>query len=291
MEVFTSMTGSTVCATAVCFSQYRCTGKERDSESGNDYFKYRYYASSMGRWMSPDPSGLTHADLGNPQSFNLYSYVGNNPLTRADLDGLCWKGFQWACNIGQAIDNGVHNLGQAIDNSAHGLGFHTDKTVMNNVHEANQILHQQGYSTEGLSEREILMYAKQKPEAHEPDLGITAGTDLVGLAGLVVRMPLKVGVANAAASVINDRSNNTNTAVQLFGLWEPAAGPMAIASATADGFGYVANNSSGTVTDTWKSAPFLDPGGNNGAGLSLGGDSGAGGGGSSQQGCQFTGDC
>ena len=30
------------------------TGKERDSESGNDYFGARYYASTMGRFMSPD---------------------------------------------------------------------------------------------------------------------------------------------------------------------------------------------------------------------------------------------
>jgi len=87
----------------------RTTGKERDQESGNDYFKYRYLASSMGRWLSPDPSGLTHINLGNPQELNLYNYVGNNPLTRADLDGLCWKGFQWACDLG----NGIKNL--AID--------------------------------------------------------------------------------------------------------------------------------------------------------------------------------
>lgn len=33
-------------------------GKERDSESGNDYFGARYYASSTGRFISPDPSGL-----------------------------------------------------------------------------------------------------------------------------------------------------------------------------------------------------------------------------------------
>jgi RHS repeat-associated protein len=32
----------------------RITGKERDTESGNDYFGARYYASSMGRFMSPD---------------------------------------------------------------------------------------------------------------------------------------------------------------------------------------------------------------------------------------------
>jgi RHS repeat-associated protein len=42
------------------------TGKERDTESENDYFGARYFGSSMGRFMSPDPSGLDFADLGNP---------------------------------------------------------------------------------------------------------------------------------------------------------------------------------------------------------------------------------
>ncbi len=64
------------------------TGKERDTESGNDYFGARYYASTMGRWISPDPSGLFFADPGNPQSFNLYGYVRNNPLNSIDTDGL-----------------------------------------------------------------------------------------------------------------------------------------------------------------------------------------------------------
>jgi RHS repeat-associated protein len=67
------------------------TGKERDSESGNDYFGARYYASSMGRFLSPDwsagPTAVPYADLQNPQSLNLYEYVGNNPLTRTDPNG------------------------------------------------------------------------------------------------------------------------------------------------------------------------------------------------------------
>jgi RHS repeat-associated protein len=64
------------------------TGKERDTESGNDYFGARYYGSSMGRFMTPDPSTLEYADPTNPQSFNLYSYVLNNPLINFDPDGL-----------------------------------------------------------------------------------------------------------------------------------------------------------------------------------------------------------
>jgi RHS repeat-associated protein len=70
------------------------TGKERDYESGNDYFGARYYASSMGRFMSPDsasnPTAVPYASYANPQSLNLYGYVGNNPLSRADADGHCF---------------------------------------------------------------------------------------------------------------------------------------------------------------------------------------------------------
>jgi RHS repeat-associated protein len=69
------------------------TGKERDAESGNDYFGARYYESSMGRFMSPDWSAkaepVPYAKLDNPQSLNLYEYVLNNPLHGVDPDGHC----------------------------------------------------------------------------------------------------------------------------------------------------------------------------------------------------------
>jgi RHS repeat-associated protein len=62
------------------------TGKERDSESGNDYFGARYYASAMGRWLSPDkPFADQHP--ANPQSWNLYEYAGNDPLGKFDSNG------------------------------------------------------------------------------------------------------------------------------------------------------------------------------------------------------------
>jgi RHS repeat-associated protein len=76
---------------AACAS--RCTGKERDSESGNDYFGARYYASTMGRFLSPDWAAkeepVPYAQLDDPQSLNLYAYVRNNPLARTDPDGHC----------------------------------------------------------------------------------------------------------------------------------------------------------------------------------------------------------
>jgi len=71
------------------------TGKERDTESGNDYFGARYYASTMGRFLSPDWSAkvmpVPYATMGDPQSLNLYAYVRNNPLTGVDADGHCDK--------------------------------------------------------------------------------------------------------------------------------------------------------------------------------------------------------
>jgi len=70
---------------------YLFTGKERDAESGLDYFGARYYASNMGRWMSPDWSpgavAVPYAKLSDPQSLNLYAYVGNNPFSGVDPDG------------------------------------------------------------------------------------------------------------------------------------------------------------------------------------------------------------
>jgi RHS repeat-associated protein len=63
------------------------TGKERDAETGLDYFGARYLSSNMGRWMSPDPSNWG-VDFYNPQTWNHYSYVGNNPLSNTDPNGL-----------------------------------------------------------------------------------------------------------------------------------------------------------------------------------------------------------
>ena len=67
----------------------RYTGKERDAESGLDHFHFRSYASSMGRWTSPDPGWFIASHLSNPQSWNQYAYVLNNPLGYTDPLGLC----------------------------------------------------------------------------------------------------------------------------------------------------------------------------------------------------------
>ncbi|MGB7546680.1 MAG: RHS repeat-associated core domain-containing protein [Terracidiphilus sp.] len=90
--------------------------KGRDTESGNDYFGARYHSSAMGRFMSPDWSAKVipapYAKLDNPQSRNLYAYVGNNPLSRFDPDG------HWVCNGNQnqctAIQTGLNPANAAV---------------------------------------------------------------------------------------------------------------------------------------------------------------------------------
>ena len=54
-----TMTTSVACADEVSLPPSRSTGKERDTESGNDYFGARYYANEMGRFIDP---GLERAD-------------------------------------------------------------------------------------------------------------------------------------------------------------------------------------------------------------------------------------
>ena len=66
-----------------------------DSEGGGGTlhdFQYRHYSPGQGRWISPDPAGLAAVDPTNPQTWNRYAYVANNPLSFVDPSGLDQKG-------------------------------------------------------------------------------------------------------------------------------------------------------------------------------------------------------
>jgi len=66
------------------------TGYERDNNSsatGLDYSMFRYHSSYWGRFQTPDPYDGSY-DLSNPQSFNRYSYVQNDPVNLVDPLGL-----------------------------------------------------------------------------------------------------------------------------------------------------------------------------------------------------------
>ncbi|WP_080507456.1 RHS repeat-associated core domain-containing protein [Bryobacter aggregatus] len=95
------------------------TGKERDAETGLDYFGARYLVAGPGRFTIPDwsemPSPVPYADFSRPQTLNLYSYINNNPITLTDPDGhcafLCTGGI--GAVAGGAIGGGVELYKQA----------------------------------------------------------------------------------------------------------------------------------------------------------------------------------
>jgi RHS repeat-associated protein len=62
------------------------TSKERDAETGLDYFGARYFSSAQGRFTSVD-GPFNDQDPSDPQSWNLFSYVRNNPLKFTDPSG------------------------------------------------------------------------------------------------------------------------------------------------------------------------------------------------------------
>ena len=67
------------------------TGNTQDAIKGPTgiyEFMFREHSAGMRRWLAPDPAGLTAVDITNPQTWNRYAYVGNNPLNTTDPTGL-----------------------------------------------------------------------------------------------------------------------------------------------------------------------------------------------------------
>lgn len=66
------------------------TGKERDAETGLDYFGARYFSGGQGRFTSPDPENRG-GKVPDPQSWNMYAYGRNNPLLYTDPTGETYQ--------------------------------------------------------------------------------------------------------------------------------------------------------------------------------------------------------
>jgi len=75
------------------------TSYEADSESNTDYAWNRHYAQSVGRFMSADPYESSAGGV-NPQSWNRYSYVLNDPIHNHDPKGLFLEGprYEYPCD-------------------------------------------------------------------------------------------------------------------------------------------------------------------------------------------------
>jgi len=87
------------------------TSKERDNETGLDYFGARYYSSTQGRFSGTDPIPVTKESFLNPQRWNLYTYVTNNPLTAVDPNGGDGQSKGGEKTISVFLDYGIKDLG------------------------------------------------------------------------------------------------------------------------------------------------------------------------------------
>jgi RHS repeat-associated protein len=259
------------------------TGKARDEETaggvspfgvnqGNDYFGARYYASVTGRFLSPDWAAqvepVPYAKLDDPQSLNLYSYVGNNPLSGVDNDGHAPL---------QCIGNNAAGVGcqyQANWDAEYGI----DSEIRSEVEAYNQG-QQQGGSGGSSSGGGFWSHVSNLLHGHawnygmresvtvrilpaEPIPGVTAATDAAGIVGLTSETAGKVlGPAGAAVSIANDRSpkNITTNVLSLI----PGFEGMAIPAALTDFMDWSIHNSSRVpqvpAVGTWAYANSSNP--------------------------------
>jgi RHS repeat-associated protein len=83
-------------------TNWQFTSYQRDAESGNDYAMARSYVNRLARFSSPDPADFTAANPINPQSWNRYAYVLDNPLGNVDplgLDPCAGSNLTWISNF------------------------------------------------------------------------------------------------------------------------------------------------------------------------------------------------
>lgn len=71
-------------------ARQKYAGMETDDGSNNSHTLWRKYDSSSGRWTTTDPYGGS-MNVADPQSFNRYTYVNNDPVNRQDPTGLIYR--------------------------------------------------------------------------------------------------------------------------------------------------------------------------------------------------------
>ncbi|HEV2396959.1 MAG TPA: RHS repeat-associated core domain-containing protein [Candidatus Sulfotelmatobacter sp.] len=97
--------GGELAFTNTCSQSYKFAAMEQDSETGDYHTWFRQYSPSEVRWLSPDPLG---GNVGDPQSFNRYSYAENNPCNLTDPLGLstCALDIKLQNKAGSTVDLG-----------------------------------------------------------------------------------------------------------------------------------------------------------------------------------------
>ena len=228
-----------------CPQNYKFTGKERDAESNLDNFGARYYASTTGRFMSPDwalkPISVPYANFGDPQTLNLYTYVENSPLDRIDADGHCTDERGGGCDGSPGTDNG----GTPSNCNEGGPGCPPTSTTSSQANQSNPAQNNNQQNTESSKKTGFWSRLGQHLgnlfSGHSWNFGmresvthsiLTAGTDVAGVVA-AVGDHTKLGAATAVISLANDHSAQ-NIGLTGAGLFPELSVPTAFIGAEAD---------------------------------------------------------
>jgi RHS repeat-associated protein len=157
-------------------NDYKFGGHKRDTETGLDYMGARYYNNPLGRFITPDwaakPVAIPYALLGDPQTLNLYAYVGGNPASKTDPDGhdslaLSFDNYHAAGPLGIHVPFTGHAAVVTIDSKGNTRGFEYgryDKAQKGTVRElkTSKVTMKNGKPTEASLKNLLKGIAKQE---------------------------------------------------------------------------------------------------------------------------------
>lgn len=217
------------------------TGKERDTESGLDYFGARYYGSTMARFMSPDWAAqvvpVPYAKLSDPQTLNLYEYLGNNPLKGIDPDGhasLTWGNQLYAINEAfqeQQKQQHAQEIAESSQTSQASPSTVGESFQLPQIQgRAGQVILNSGLPLDIISERgktvTLPLYGKDglvigtevvTDNTNAKGTGtivvVATNQDLPGSPTLTIKVRLKQGVASEVSAVTSDGRTNINQTI------------------------------------------------------------------------------
>jgi RHS repeat-associated protein len=164
------------------------TGYQKDNESGFEFAQARYYNASHGRFTSVDPLTAS-ASMEDPQSFNRYAYVGNDPLTSADPSGMetCSAGYSYSeCGGGGAFWGGRGgDFGDRLAEEARfyeGIPIHSQDAFDLHNERLNNVAAGYGFMTNAQAQQLIEAsfwiwydsYDESNPQSANPRFGLGA---------------------------------------------------------------------------------------------------------------------
>lgn len=157
-------------------------GYQRD-DSGLDYAQNRYYNSSLGRFITPDPYKRT-APTSNPNSWNRYAFVRNNPVNRVDSDGL---------NDTSPQSSGSYSSTLVTGTNADGSTYSVNQTGQTDAN-GNQII-TMNITTTG--EEPLQVQTTALPDTTQLEADAAGGALSITIGGVIADNSVNIGVGGA----------------------------------------------------------------------------------------------